>query len=275
MLLVGVGGSGRQSLARLAAHMCSMQVGAELCSGSPASPSQWWLAVMVHLRCRVRHCTTFMTRGHATGCEARRAAGCQQGPQSQLQPFQVVPGSAAGCYQSAIISFPWPPQQHACPTATSRCPVHPPPTPLQVFQVEISKSYGRAEWREDLKRVLKRAGADVQPTVFLLSDAQVRVCVCVRMCAFVCACACACAWGMCVCMRVCICVCMCTHVCVCVHVCVTHASTSTQEHATAYGQVMLREDPLFICHCSNSYNLPLLLHFNGTRRASPHLLCHS
>jgi len=45
---------------------------------------------------------------------------------------------------------------------------------MQVFQVEISKSYGRAEWREDLKKVLQRAGAETKPTVFLFSDAQIK-----------------------------------------------------------------------------------------------------
>ena len=39
--------------------------------------------------------------------------------------------------------------------------------------MEITKSYGRAEWREDLMKVLKRAGAERQPSVFLFSDAQV------------------------------------------------------------------------------------------------------
>jgi hypothetical protein len=41
-------------------------------------------------------------------------------------------------------------------------------------QVEIAKNYGRNEWREDLKKVLKRAGGEGKPTVFLFSDTQVR-----------------------------------------------------------------------------------------------------
>ena len=39
--------------------------------------------------------------------------------------------------------------------------------------VEISKGYGRAEWRDDLKRVLMRAGVEEKPTVFLFADTQI------------------------------------------------------------------------------------------------------
>lgn len=41
-------------------------------------------------------------------------------------------------------------------------------------QVEIGKGYGRAEWREDLRRLLHRAGVAGTPTMFLLSDTQIR-----------------------------------------------------------------------------------------------------
>ena len=46
---------------------------------------------------------------------------------------------------------------------------------FQVFQIEISKSYGLFEWREDLKTVLRKAGAEGKPTVFLFSDTQIKL----------------------------------------------------------------------------------------------------
>jgi len=43
-----------------------------------------------------------------------------------------------------------------------------------VFSIEISKSYTTTEWREDLKTVLRKSGAEAQLTVFLFSDTQLK-----------------------------------------------------------------------------------------------------
>lgn len=44
---------------------------------------------------------------------------------------------------------------------------------LACVQIEITKSYGQQEWRDDLRQTMLKAGAENRGTVFLFSDAQV------------------------------------------------------------------------------------------------------
>ena len=44
----------------------------------------------------------------------------------------------------------------------------------ELFQIEISKNYTTVEWRDDLKRLLLKAGAEGKNTVFLFSDNQIK-----------------------------------------------------------------------------------------------------
>lgn len=44
----------------------------------------------------------------------------------------------------------------------------------EIFQVEVTRSYGMTEWREDIKRLLLHAGMNSKPTVFLFTDSQAK-----------------------------------------------------------------------------------------------------
>ncbi|XP_066265765.1 dynein axonemal heavy chain 1-like isoform X2 [Branchiostoma lanceolatum] len=42
------------------------------------------------------------------------------------------------------------------------------------FQIELSKNYGTAEWREDLKSIMLKAGLESKPMVFIFPDTQIK-----------------------------------------------------------------------------------------------------
>ncbi|GAA6086657.1 dynein heavy chain 3, axonemal, partial [Tachysurus ichikawai] len=44
----------------------------------------------------------------------------------------------------------------------------------ELFQIELTKNYGGSEWRDDLKRVMTKAGLEGKKTTFLLGDGQMK-----------------------------------------------------------------------------------------------------
>ncbi|CAH8652543.1 unnamed protein product [Schistosoma rodhaini] len=42
------------------------------------------------------------------------------------------------------------------------------------FQIELSKNYGMNDWREDLKKIMMKAGIENKPVTFLFSDTQIK-----------------------------------------------------------------------------------------------------
>jgi len=45
---------------------------------------------------------------------------------------------------------------------------------MDVFQPEISKNYGKIEWRDDLKKLLKQTGGLRKKVSFLITDSQIK-----------------------------------------------------------------------------------------------------
>jgi len=43
----------------------------------------------------------------------------------------------------------------------------------ELFQIELTKSYGLVEWRDDIKKVIKLSGLENRPTIFVFSDTQI------------------------------------------------------------------------------------------------------
>lgn len=58
-------------------------------------------------------------------------------------------------------------RQSACKLATFMAE-------FDLFQIEITKNYTNVEWRDDLKRLLIKAGSEGKPTTFLFSDNQIK-----------------------------------------------------------------------------------------------------
>lgn len=46
---------------------------------------------------------------------------------------------------------------------------------FELFQIEITKNYTSSEWREDLRKMMRRAGEEGTSTVFLFGDHQIKV----------------------------------------------------------------------------------------------------
>lgn len=44
----------------------------------------------------------------------------------------------------------------------------------ELFQVEIGKGYTAVEWREDLKKILRKGAEGTNPAVFLFTDTQIK-----------------------------------------------------------------------------------------------------
>uniref|UniRef100_UPI00398E73BF dynein axonemal heavy chain 3 isoform X1 n=2 Tax=Pristiophorus japonicus TaxID=55135 RepID=UPI00398E73BF len=45
---------------------------------------------------------------------------------------------------------------------------------FDLFQVEITKNYGKSEWRDDIKRIMIKTGVEGKQTVFMFNDSQIR-----------------------------------------------------------------------------------------------------
>jgi dynein heavy chain len=44
---------------------------------------------------------------------------------------------------------------------------------FSTYQIELTRGYGRAEFREDIKKMARAAGVEGRPLVFLLPDSKI------------------------------------------------------------------------------------------------------
>ena len=48
---------------------------------------------------------------------------------------------------------------------------------FELFQIEITKTYTMSDWRDDIRRMMRKAGEEGINIVFLFGDHQVKVCI--------------------------------------------------------------------------------------------------